>query len=300
MMVTLWDRQTGTMTRMKAPNFPAEDAEAFWKPVFDGVKAVVTKRGWPEKSILLGTLSDFWLDEKERVFYEKVAPQMRWAMISHNFLNGFRNDGKFLIGGFELGFAVHPNVGFGPLPALFPENKELQALDCLRGSFQRMFCFQNSGPMPYRMVGTFNDGIGNYGLDYWPIAEQKGEARRGRFVNFDPDYAGAPKILTVPGPAGAIPTVRFQMLRESLQEMEARIAIKQTASAMGTEAWKPNKVKWDALQRNVVYSTQNMLDSAGESLAESLDWRNRVANTYILAGELAGGKTGTTWETPPQ
>ena len=300
MQVTLWDRTTGAMTRMKAPNYPAEDAEAFWKPVFDGVNSVVTKRGWPEKSVLLGTLSDFWLGEKERAFYQKVAPQARWAMISHNFLNGYRSDHKFLLGGFELGFAVHPNVGFGLLPALFPENKDLQALECLRGSFQRCFCYQNSGPMPYRMVGTFNDGVGNYGLDYWPVAEKKGEARRCRFVNFDPDYAGAPKILTVPGPAGALPTVRFQMLRESLQEMEARIAINQAAFAMGAEAWKPNKAKWDALQRNITYANQNMLDCAGESLAESLDWRGRVAATYILAGELAEAKTEASWEYPPQ
>jgi hypothetical protein len=50
-----------------------------------------------------------------------------------------------------------------------------------------------------------------------------------------------PYCLTVPGPAGALPTVRYQMVREALQETEARIAIKQALFKTCPEAFSPQR-----------------------------------------------------------
>jgi hypothetical protein len=45
------------------------------------------------------------------------------------------------------------------------------------------------------------------------------------------------------------------------------------------------------------YRTQTALQVSQSNL--SLDWFRSVAQTYILAGELAGVKTAERWDAPP-
>ena len=49
-----WDPATGETNEIPAPRFEDGGAEQFWKPVFDGVRSIVRRRGWSERTILLG------------------------------------------------------------------------------------------------------------------------------------------------------------------------------------------------------------------------------------------------------
>jgi hypothetical protein len=56
--VTRLDPSTGAMSDLPAPYFEEPGAEAFWKPMLDGVRRIVAKRGWPERIIMLGEGGD--------------------------------------------------------------------------------------------------------------------------------------------------------------------------------------------------------------------------------------------------
>jgi hypothetical protein len=53
-MIAVWDPATGTLVDTPAPQFTDPGAEAFWKPMLDGVLALVRRRGWPDDCIMLG------------------------------------------------------------------------------------------------------------------------------------------------------------------------------------------------------------------------------------------------------
>ena len=70
-------------------------------------------------------------------------------------------------------------------------------------------------------------GLGQIGGDFWPVPDPDGKTTStmvGRFPSTSEGnlgiYAGQ---LLYPGPDGPVPTVRYQMLRENIQECEARI-----------------------------------------------------------------------------
>jgi hypothetical protein len=80
-------------------------------------------------------------------------------------------------------------------------------------------------------------GLGRTGADFWPVLgredRQKSTGKRSRTLTARYPESNwnqlsmdtATEALLAPGPDGAVPTERFEMLREGVQECEARIFI---------------------------------------------------------------------------
>jgi hypothetical protein len=92
----------------------------------------------------------------------------------------------------------------------------------------------------YRMVGEVNiagkqRGFGGLGADFWPVLKDKRGRLRGtlsaRYPKSSWRNLNIRATLLWPGPDGAMPTTRFQMLREGMQECEARIAVEKAILA---------------------------------------------------------------------
>jgi hypothetical protein len=229
LLVTAWDPQTGATEDIPAPQPTAEGAEAFWKPLLDGVhEIVVKKRGWPEQTILLGVGSDTRPSVKTGELFRKWAPYARWEIVSHfsgdpgQFYKGpplpGSAPGKFIIlGDLEVGLKEAANgslAGIGDGVSA----RSMEALVQNKDGFLRTFIQRGgpsmySSPVMYRTVPVCGHWT-RVGMDCWPKVNRNGP---GYYI-----WGEQPIWMTWPGTDGAQPTVRLQMVREGLQDFEAR------------------------------------------------------------------------------
>ncbi|MEI6176970.1 MAG: glycoside hydrolase domain-containing protein [Verrucomicrobiota bacterium] len=265
LQVTLWDPATGTNTPVAVPSFTEEGAEAIWKPMLDGVQAIVTKRGWSERIIMVGTGSDLRPSQKTGEILRKWAPYARWDIYSHWSAEAMHpEDNKglsdaaplkcFAIGGLETGVKEHPWFAAGW------DEIGLQKVDYLNMPLHRSYSFDGSPPPMFRSLPVFNGRLARLGLDFWP-----GDTKYNNLI-----WGEYPIRLLARGPAGSVPTVRLQMMREGVQDFEPRL---------------------DILEVNA------KLPKAQQKSIQSLF--GDTYKNYRTAEELAGIKTEASWDTPP-
>lgn len=310
LLVTQLDPQTGAMSEIPAPMIGDEGSEEFCKPVVEGVRAIVRRRGWPERIIMFGMCFD-WRPTPEQIeSVRRWAPDVRWVGFSHwsgdpgSIFNKTVNpEGRLIaLGGMEVGY--REEVYQPLLPAMFPQNDKIQKLQYLVAGAHRFSIRQESSPEAYRDVAWYSGTICRLGLDYWMLDLKDKRGRKRETGLLDPRgyrgpgewrvYTRIPWCVTAPGPSGAIPTVRYQMLREAIQETEAWISILQATAGMSDEQKQPCSQIWrDAWTGHAIAErlTQARL---------SLDWPATIARTYTAAGETAGVKSDAAWSEPPK
>lgn len=201
-----------------------------WGPLLPKVKERLMERGIGESAIMLGLKGDAAHPPQETETFNRIRGDMKWAACVH-VVN--RNSGK------DYGCAM---VALGNTPA-----KEFGARDlpfiCAnypRGgitintrSWAPMGCHRVM--MEYMMTKGWS-GVGPLGTEFWPVLPVEKPARlvEGRFgrlgiARMDMEY-GVPAYLA-PGPEGPIPTARYEMMREGMQECQARILIEDALAA---------------------------------------------------------------------
>ena len=267
--VTLLDPATGKLNKLELPLYTDPQARTLLKPLLEEIRRRMQKRGL-EQAMTLGLMCD-WIPDKETVsFFSDLLPGVPWANHSH----GFRGD----IHGVPVRLQSHvysqrgddvvdPSLGrlYGwKLPELkvrFPRDT--------RDSFH-MTVFRHLGEE--NIAGRFR-GFVRFGGDFWPVLEDSRGRRVGTLAGRYPKSGwGTIDIATCllsPGPNGAISTVRFEMMREGLQECEARIFIEQAVTDDALKA----KLGNDLAQR-----CQEILDERTRSLLRGL-------SSFIQSGE---------------
>jgi hypothetical protein len=308
--VLQWDPETDVTTPIPAPEFEDEGAEAFWRPLLDGLRAVVTKRGWSDRVILLGLGSDARPVEKISALLREWAPYARWHFFSHFSADPRPKDGKWIVNsGYEIGLGVMPwfhtylrrtealerqmaNVAESvpaptsgqPIPAM--ERKGAVPNGFIEQTSERWTWGENSPPMTFRQMPLRGD-LGRIGLDFWVTVPG---------VPPYASYLGGNNTLTVPGADGAEPTVRFQMLREGVQDMEIRRMIVRSLLARPEDQRQPYRDLLDEFIRRGLWAVR--FPSLGQFDLQ-YDWRAYAARVQQAAAELAGEPTQASWETPP-
>ncbi|MEI6176972.1 MAG: glycoside hydrolase domain-containing protein [Verrucomicrobiota bacterium] len=282
--IVVWDPKTDTTTTQNAPFIGDEGSEAFWKPLFDGVHALVVKRGWSERAIMLGLGGDIRPGQKTVDLLKQWAPYARWDYLSHFSGDPGPKDGKMIAtGGAEIGMMEHPGGGMG-LPAF--EQSVSTPRDFLLLPTDRWVHMETSPPLIFRTMKADVGCIGRLGLDFW-------NARRGGTISTS--FFSHVNSLTVPGADGAMPTVRFQMFREDVQDMEVRTQIIRAYLRLpDTERAPYRAVLGELSQRyglgSPFYLSQNEL---------AYDWPGYVARLHQTAAQLAGVKVEAKWDVPP-
>jgi hypothetical protein len=297
--VQVVDPKTGATTEADAPQLSDPDAESFYKPLLDGLKGLVEKRGWPASCVVLGLGGDLRPSKNIGERVRRWAPYARWNLLSHFtgdpgsfFYKGPNNEplksGKLIaVGDLEVGLKEHPYWGclfvFAPVKTLeqrLAQPAEFIDLPTLRWHWQ-----DYSPPLIFRMLALQYGSMGRIGLDFW--LKDRDAAR-------NTSYFTASSSLTVPGPDGALPTVRFQMVREGVQDMELRWSIVRAYAKLPDAQRKPYRDLLDDVVSRVAwgrdYLSQHEL---------SYDWPAYAARVQAAAAELAGVKTEATWDRPP-
>jgi hypothetical protein len=296
LMVAVWDPLTKVVTEAEAPQIGDAGSEQFYTRLIGGVRAIVLKRGWSERSILLGMGGDIRPSQEAGALMKQWAPYARWDLLSHfsgdpgsifNKGNEKLKAGILIaVGGLEVGLKEHPWAGgYSGWTALQFEDRMAHPMDYVDLGTYRWLWQEYSPPFMYRTIPQAWANLGRVGLDFWDP---------GRGSPQNASYFTAINRITVPGPAGAIPTVRFQMMREGVQDTEVRLSIMRAYAKLPEEQRKPYRALLDELPGRIGSG------SAFLSQCElAYDWPAYMAREQAAAAELAGVRSEATWDAPP-
>ena len=277
-LVSELDPATGRVREVETPKYGTPQAKAFWAPVFAEIRERMAKRGLAD-ALMLGCVGDFDPLTKEAAeFFREVAPGLPWVSQGHGLPRQLH--------GVPVGYAAHVWGVQSPQEPLKGRKHGWQR-DRLVAQFARdMF---NRAPLPeYRQLGEWNlaggqRGFGRIGGDFWDVLDP-GTKTRGRHSAggmlthrfFEEGKWGQLVVRTCmlsPGKDGAIPTVRFENLREGVQACEARIFIEKALADPALRA---------KLGDGLAGKCQQILDERTRILAN----RNRKETWYFAGGFL--------------
>jgi len=226
--VTLLDEATGKTSTVNLPSYTDAKSLALWKPVVEGIRDRLRKRGL-EKAAVLGLGSDGRPSQEIVDALGKLFPGVPWARQGHQEWKKLGRTGA------SLGFQA--NVV--PVKFLDDPAKGKYACHGWNRPDMRVLYFRTGLPscplVMSRLLGELNiqgwqRGFSRIGFDFWPVMKD----RRGRVTGTI--HGRYPKsswrqldrmieALAHPGPDGAAASVRLEMMREGLQECEVRIFI---------------------------------------------------------------------------
>lgn len=214
----------GKLTNFPAPYYTTPEAGAFWKPVFDGLKARVAQRGWKDTEMLLGHPWDSWPQE-EAVEFLRQAAGLRWRVFSHAY-NYPKPDaqGRLVmpcgadVGWQETCFPVGDHRSEGnAFNALMKRDYAITTAGRNTTEMVNQLCYWRAYPATAIRKGV--QGISQVGIDFWDLPKH-GNLLRNPVSGFEPRHDTA-KAITAPGPDGAEPLVQYLMVQEGLQVCEA-------------------------------------------------------------------------------
>jgi hypothetical protein len=296
LLVTAWDPQTGATEDIPAPQYTADGAEAFWKPLLDGVhEIVVKKRGWPEQTILLGVGSDVRPSAKTGELFRKWAPYARWEIVSHFSGDPYSKDGRqIIVGDLEVGLKEAANGNLAEIGDGVSA-RSLEGLVQNKDGFLRTFIQRGgpsmySSPVMYRTVPVCGHWT-RVGMDCWP----KSGKGPGYYI-----WGEMPNWMTWPGPDGAQPTVRLQMVREGLQDFEARWVIAKKILSLPEAERQAYRALLNEIHTHIgVWGKIDPVNLLPHT-ALGYDWQGYVARVHAAAAAVDGVKTDATREAPPK
>ena len=139
--------------------------------------------------------------------------------------------------------------------------------------------------------------MGRIGGDFWPVLKDKRGTRRGWVWNRYPQSlwhsCNLMSHMLDPGPEGPVATSRYEMLREGMQQCEARIAIESVLTDPALRSRVDNKLAECAQKLLDDRIWQELKGFSGLQLT------GRVYTTYADYGKVfyynAGGEAGATW-----
>jgi hypothetical protein len=276
-----------------------------WKSLFARIREHMQKRDL-EKQMLLGMVSDFWPTKDQVAFLDEVSGHLPWANASHYYRK------EKLQGIAPITYhAFYFGVRFGYKGSLFgwkrPGNE-------ITATFDRA-AFLDGWPMArWRHMGEYAvtgnvQGVGRLGADTWNVLRDKKGARSARvyarYPETDWGYLNIRSSVLAPGPQGALATARFEILREGIQDCEARILLEQAV----TDPALKGKLGADLAKRceealaERTASLWKSIASAGSTGADdswrgrastegqtwflASNWQDRARKLYALAAEVA-------------
>lgn len=213
-----------------------EKAKPQWQALVAELKARLKKRGL-ENAAVLGTAMDCYPAKEVIDFWESVWPEVSWSRYSH--IESGTIPGTKKRWGFESGMSLHGILPDPTNPKAKPAygwNRPDNNFLFFRLNYVRKWIPWISLPWDTsRLLGEMvtqgpKRGFGRMGLDFWPVIKNaKGEPAANLVARYPKSswlqLDAMIKCWVPPGPDGAMATGKLEMMREGLQENEARIFI---------------------------------------------------------------------------
>jgi len=313
--VTMMDPATGKLGELVPPEWGTPESQAFWKPVIDGARDILAKRG-VEKSMMFGMGANNWVKEECLADLKKLYPQVLWVNRTHFFTpsaGGGKNSQAFgltsVVGG-AVAVCYEPDLGIAhcgwksALPIInFPRMENVAG--AVFSAYPATYRLFGEGALLAGGMGWNNvaasHGTGHFGADFWPVLKDpKGVLSRNltdRYVFWHSLSLGSviPCILAA-GPEGPAPTVRQQLMREALQEAEVRVFVQDALldparrARLGTEL----EARCRALCLERMWALRYYSQFAQPAIASDYSrvfnqrqWEDLSERLYVAAGDVA-------------
>jgi hypothetical protein len=323
------DAATGELKNVLGPRWgDTAGCQALWRPVIEGLRDILKKRGL-ENSLMIGVAWDGGVTDDVVKTFKTLIPDTPWLGRGHYYYyrmgrdaeSGMMRDFSCVSGILRVRWDPAEDKPFYGWKTPFVINAFPRAsiLDDAGASLM-----QSDYPLTFRLAmeavlldGTRHPsggkghaefhggiiaekkefmglrGIGQIGADFWPVL--KG-ARGEKTLLTDSYYTVSLKstvhFLLDPGKDGPVPSIRFQLLRESLQEAEARVFVQNALLDEALRA-KLGKDLADRCTRICDDRTQwlrHMSEFWAFGLAQRIvipgDLERRSAELYDLAAEV--------------
>jgi hypothetical protein len=290
------DRADGKVTNAFGPRHGTPEALAFWKPVLTKVKEILDRRRLGE-AMLLGYAADKLPTRQTVQVFHDILPTVGWQSTRH----GPRGCEYLRAETTKVPVGYHANVWGGwdnhdpdcmrLYGWKYPTNPSLRTwLDRDIFDASPIAQFRTA---PEQSLLANRRGLGQIGADFWPVRNRDGKALGtlvGRFPATNEGnlgiYAGQ---LLYPGPDGPAPTVRYVMMRENIQECEARIFLEKLltakpcplpeAVAARCQAVLDERTRWHRVELRVSGQERVFWAYSG--------WEGRSAALYNAAADAA-------------
>ncbi len=321
--VTALNRATGQIASVNLPRFEEPDAKAIWKPLFDELRKRMARRGL-EDTMLLGMASDRWPDKEEMTVLQEVSGNLPWINHTH----GGSHVGSKLHGMATVAYTAYVwNVQYAhapPINAVSVQDPQSRMYGWKRPElyveFRRFTALNDWPPSTILLFSEIQitgqqRGLGRVGADFWRVYKDKRGRRRDWIWDRYPQSlwhsCNLMSHMLVPGPAGPVASNRYELLREGIQQCEARIAIESVLTDAAQKAklpgdlaeraqqllddrvWQQLKAFGDMQLTGRSYATAKDTwyygsgGKAGHYWYASSGWRDRAQKLYDLAGEVA-------------
>lgn len=314
--VSVLDPATGKMEKQHLPYLLDPKSKAVWKPLFVKLRQKMKKRGL-EKTMMLGTPSDVVLRNEHFAFFNELAPGLTWVSHSHMDLTKLYEAGGAELGYYTAVFGKNFYCG-SPEDGRFYGWKQPH-VHLLRNWHQQtdVFPLTTFRHMAESNITGNQRGIGHLGADFWNVIKDKRGRRKGRiYMKYPESNWRSNDICTsflAPGPDGPVATIRYEVMREGVQECEARIFMEKALLSKKISGSLAKRCQ-EALDERVHYMIKGVSNLkvdgyiAGKSAWYNTmwwykcgiggniwfitsGWEERTQKLYRLAGEVAK-KTG--------
>jgi len=314
---SVMDPATGKLEVKQGPEWGTPESRTFWKPAIKGVRKILKKRDLAD-CMMIGLCADYSPSEKAVSDLEAAAPGAPWVVHSHG---NTRPQGRYV--GYRVVVWATGGVSDPELPGSYGHTYRRYygwKYKNIMGYFGRNCIWQAGHLARYRVypevgiVGRGNlgdwdnsgkkfmggtDGVGRIGVDFWPVVKDKRGRIRGTLAGYYASWGGLSLstygITSVVGPDknGPVPTIRYEMLRECLQENEARIFLERILT---------DKSRRAELGEELALQAQEILDERTRALIDfdltyqgdkdvrwyiCSDWQERSEKLYAVAAEAA-------------
>jgi hypothetical protein len=228
--VTVRNPESGKLTEVRLPAYTQADGKARWAPLFAGLRARMKRRGLAS-AMAVGTIGDTWPKKPELALLGEVTGGLPWLHHSHMGLPW----GKKVYGFAEIAYQQRVNNVFFAADGEPPLGSKLGWKQPTRiAEYYRTRTFSDYHPTRWRHLAETNItgkqcGVARLGADFWKAVKDRRGRRRttvaGRYPESSRRNLDMGSWALAPGPGGPVATPQFEMLREGVQECEARICI---------------------------------------------------------------------------
>lgn len=302
-LLTELDPETGELLAVKGPAWGTPEARALWKKYTDGIQPILRKRGL-EQSIMFGLIGDSRPTKQAMDDICNAFPGAKWAIHSHLYCDKWQGYDIALCNAL-WGIGVQPyepsaGYSFGWTNpfwlSYYPRGMGLGSTLVEHRIIIELWMGARRTPLrsPFIDNGHGPHGLGRVGTDFWPVLNPRSRTGGGLAGRY-PESAwgqlhldgGIPYILGR-GKTGPVATVRSEAVRESLQEVEARVYLEkallddEAKALLGAQLLDRCRQALDERIRMALHS-----DREGEPWYISSGWNRRSELLFGLAGEVA-------------
>ncbi len=285
------------------------DSEKIWSNIFSQILNICKKNGIPKESILIGLATDSRPNEQFANFITKIAPYAKWQLWTHGRGDPMPATTKDLTidGYLKVGIYVHPYVPtpdlskikdvWGGWSDIFPSTAAARngiytyaPLSHWRGCPSGLTL--SSSLMGGATGGAFGgNGLAHIRLDFWDLGKPS-HAKYYKFLTLTRNNA---RYMIVPGEKGPLSTMRYEFLREGLQELEARIVLEKALNEKTITGKLETEVKaflqsyCKALYDNGKFEGGHYGGTLGAEdhlFKVAKDWQKMTTKLFELAGQI--------------